>query len=82
MPGRLPRTLGALALALAFLVPAALPVAAREPQRPLPNYHPDFITQRERGGTTADCLWASASMLVEKWTAGRITVSKDRLRRL
>jgi phytoene dehydrogenase-like protein len=82
LPGRLPRTLGALALALAFLVPAALPAAAREPQRPLPNYHPDFITQRERGGTTADCLWASASMLVEKWTAGRITVSKDRLRRL
>ena len=82
MPGRLPRTLGALALAIAFLVPAALPVAAREPHRPLPNYHPDFVTQRERGGSTADCLWASASMLVEKWTAGRITVSKDRLRRL
>ena len=82
MPGRLPRTLGALALALTFLVPAALPVAAREPQRPLPNYHPDFITQRERGGPTADCLWASASMLVEKWTAGRTKVSKDRLRRL
>ena len=82
MPGRLPRTIGALALALAFLVPAALPVAAREPQRPLPNYHPVFVTQRERGGTTADCLWASASMLVEKWTAGRITLSKDRLRRL
>ena len=82
MPGRLPRALGALALAIAFLVPAALPVAAREPHRPLPNYHPDFVTQRERGGSTADCLWASASMLVEKWTAGRITMSKTRLRRL
>ena len=82
MPGRLPRTVGALALAIAFLVPAALPVAAREPHRPLPNYHPDFVTQRERGSSTADCLWASASMLVEKWTAGRITMSKDRLRRL
>ena len=82
MPGRFPRTLGALALAIAFLVPAALPAAAREPHRPLPNYHPVFVTQRERGSTTADCLWASASMLVEKWTAGRITMSKDRLRRL
>ena len=82
MPGRLPRTVGALALAIAFLVPAALPVAAREPHRPLPNYHPVFVTQRERGSSTADCLWASASMLVEKWTAGRITMSKDRLRRL
>ncbi len=82
MPGRLPRTLGALALAIAFLAPAALPVAARQPHRPLPHYHPDFVTQRERGSSTADCLWASASMLVEKWTAGRITVSKDRLRRL
>ncbi len=82
MPGRLSRTFGALALAIAFLVPAAMPAAAREPHRPLPNYHPDFVTQRERGSSTADCLWASASMLLEKWTAGRITVSKDRLRRL
>ena len=76
------RTLGALALAIAFLLPAAVPAAAREPHRPLPNYHPDFVTQREGGGTTADCLWASASMLVEKWTSGRMTISKDRLRRL
>jgi hypothetical protein len=80
LPGRPARTLGALALAIAFLLPAAVPAAAREPHRPLPNYHPDFITQREGGASTADCLWASASMLVEKWTAGRITVSKDRLR--
>jgi hypothetical protein len=79
---RTARTLGALALAIAFLLPAAVPAAAREPHRPLPNYHPDFVTQREGGGTTADCLWASASMLVEKWTAGRMTISKDRLRRL
>jgi hypothetical protein len=63
-------------------MPAALPAAAREPHRPLPNYHPDFVTQRERASTTADCLWASAAMLVEKWSAGRITVSKDRLRRM
>jgi hypothetical protein len=82
LPGRLPRAVGALALAIAFLVPAALPAAAREPHRPLPNFHPTFVTQRERGSTTSDCLWASASMLVEKWSAGRITVSKDRLRRL
>ena len=79
---RIARTLGALALAIAFLLPAAVPAAAREPHRPLPNYHPDFVTQRDGGGTTADCLWASASMLVEKWTAGRMTISKDRLRRL
>ena len=82
MPRRPARTLGALALAVAFLLPAALPAAAREPHRPLPNYHPAFVTQRERGSATSDCLWASASMLVEKWTAGRVTVSKDRLRRM
>ena len=82
MPRRPARTLGALALAIAFLLPAAVPAAAREPHRPLPNYHPEFITQREGGGSTADCLWASASMLVEKWSAGRITASKDRLRRM
>ena len=82
MPGRPARTFGALALAIAFLLPAAVPAAAREPHRPLPNYHPEFITQREGGAATSDCLWASASMLVEKWTAGRMTISKDRLRRM
>lgn len=82
MPGRSARTFGALVLAIAFLLPAAVPAVAREPHRPLPNYHPDFVTQREGGASTADCLWASASMLVEKWTAGRITISKDRLRRM
>jgi hypothetical protein len=82
LPGRPARTFGALALAIAFLLPSAVPAAAREPHRPLPNYHPEFITQREGGAATSDCLWASASMLVEKWTAGRVTVSKDRLRRM
>jgi hypothetical protein len=71
----------ALLLALAAVLPAALPASAREPHRPLPNYRPEFVTERERGPWT-DCLWASASMLVDKWSAGRLTVSKDRLRRL
>ena len=82
MPGRPTRALGALVIAIAILLPAAVPATAREPHRPLPNYHVDFVTQREPARTTADCLWASASMLVEKWTAGRITISKSRLRRM
>jgi hypothetical protein len=75
------RPILALLLALAAVLPAALPASAREPYRPLPNYRPEFVTERERG-TWNDCLWASASMLIDKWSAGRLTVSKDRLRRL
>lgn len=71
----------ALLLALAFVAPTVVPASAREPHRPLPGYRPDFVTERERGPWT-DCLWASASMLIDKWTAGRVTVSKDRLRSL
>jgi hypothetical protein len=81
VPRRLTRALGALAIAIAILLPATLPATAREPHKPLPNYHPRFVTERERGPWN-DCLWASASMLVDKWTAGRIKVSKDRLRRM
>lgn len=80
MPASL-RALCALALLLAVLLPVAPGALAAEPDRPLPGYRPTFVTERE-AGKWEDCLWASAAMLVDKWTAGRLTISKDRLRAL
>ena len=71
----------ALAVALGLLLPNAVPAAAAEPHRPLPGYRPAFVTERD-AGPWVDCLWASTAMLVDKWTAGEIRVSKDRLRAL
>jgi hypothetical protein len=75
------RAICALTIALAFLLPAAAPVAAAGPARPTFGYSPQFVTEREPGHWK-DCLWASASMLIDKWTAGRLTISKSRLRKL
>lgn len=75
------RTLGALAFVVAIMLPMAPGARAGEPDRPLPGYRPAFVTERE-AGKWEDCLWASAAMLVDKWTAGRLTTSKDRLRAL
>jgi hypothetical protein len=75
------RALGTLALATGLLLPAALPAEAAEPHRPLPGYQPAFVTERD-GQRWEDCLWASAAMLVDKWSAGRVGISKDRLRAL
>ncbi|HXU86711.1 MAG TPA: hypothetical protein VN773_12985 [Verrucomicrobiae bacterium] len=75
------RAIRALTIALAVLLPAAPAVAAAGPGRPIPGHHPRFVTERE-AGRWQDCLWASAAMLVDKWTAGRTVISKDALRRL
>jgi hypothetical protein len=75
------RALCALTLAFAFLLPSTAPVAAAGPPRPSLSHHPRFVSERE-AGRWEDCVWASASMLVDKWTAGRLIVSKDRLRKL
>ena len=75
------RAIRALTIALALLLPAASTVAAGGPSRPVAGHHPRFVTEREFG-RWQDCLWASAAMLVDKWTAGRILISKDDLRAL
>lgn len=75
------RALCALALLLVVLLPVAPAALAADPDRPLPGYRPTFVTERE-AGKWEDCVWASAAMLVDKWTAGRLTISKDRLRGL
>jgi hypothetical protein len=75
------RAIGSVTLALAFLLPAAAPAAAAGPARPTYGYRPEFVTEREVG-RWEDCVWAAASMLVDKWTSGRLTITKDRLRRL
>lgn len=80
MPGSF-RAIRALTIALVLLLPAASVVAAAGPSRPVAGHQPQFVTERE-AGRWQDCLWASASMLVDKWTAGRILISREALRRL
>jgi hypothetical protein len=78
----LARSLGA-ALFSASLLLTALPGSslALDPPRPLPGYHPTFVTEREPG-PWEDCAWAAAAMLLDKWTNGVTTVSHERLRAL
>ena len=76
------RAIAAIALSIPmFLVSLPAPVAAKDPGIPLPGHTPAFVTEREVG-TWEDCLWASSSMLLDKWSAGRLTVDPDRLRAL
>src|SRR3954468_10416518 len=76
------RHLAAACLAAAsLLVIAAGPVAALEPPRPLPDYRPAFVTETDEHPWT-DCLWASAAMLLDKWTNGDVTRTHQQLRAL
>ena len=79
------RSLRALAVApllLSLLLGLApSPTAALEPPRPLPAYHPRFVTQTDEHPMN-DCLWASAAMLIQKWTNGKVHPSHQRLRAL
>jgi hypothetical protein len=79
------RSLRALATApiLLALLLAALPTpaAALEPPRPLPHYRPPFVTETDERPMN-DCLWASAAMLINKWTNGKIHPTHQRLRSL
>ncbi len=69
-----------LAVLLALVV--VVPVAAKEPFRPIPGHQPRFITEMDSRGPSADCLWASAQMYLDKLTAGRAVVDHERLRTL
>ena len=79
------RPLRALAAAclLAATVATAVsgPAAALEPPRPLPGYRPAFVTETDTNPWT-DCLWASGAMLLDKWTAGATTITRQDLRAL
>ncbi|MEK6720813.1 MAG: hypothetical protein AABZ33_09110 [Chloroflexota bacterium] len=85
LPGhRVTRTAAALLLAAASMVttlPGPAPVFALDPPRPLPGYTPAFVTEREPG-VWYDCTWASAQMLLDKWTSGVTIVDRKRLRAL
>jgi hypothetical protein len=50
--------------------------------RPLPGYTPAFVTETDVPPPWTDCIWSSAAMLLDKWTAGRIERSHQDLRRL
>ncbi len=69
------------ALFAATLLLSAMPAPsfALDPPRPLPGYRPTFVTERQPG-PWVDCTWASASMLLDKWTNGSLMVSRQRLR--
>lgn len=76
------RRLAAACLALAALLTVASgPVSALEPPRPLPGYRPAFVTETDEHPWT-DCLWASAAMLLDKWTNGDVTRTHQQLRAL
>ena len=60
---------------------APSPAAALEPPRPLPGYRPAFVTETDERPMN-DCLWASAAMLIDKWTNGDIHPTHQRLRSL
>ncbi len=64
---------------LAGLAPGR--ASALEPPRPLPGHRPVFVTETDTR-PWIDCLWASASMLLDKWTNGQVRASHQRLRRL
>jgi hypothetical protein len=68
-----------IAASVLSVVPA--PAFALEPPRPLPGYRAAFVTEVD-GGAVQDCLWASVSMLLDKWTNGDVSESRQRLRRL
>ena len=76
------RTVIAVCLALASLLAiAAAPAAALEPPRPLPEYRAAFVTETDQR-PMRDCLWASASMLLDKWTNGKVIRTHEQLRAL
>jgi hypothetical protein len=55
--------------------------SALEPPRPLPGHRAQFVTETDER-PWRDCLWASAAMLLDKWTNGDVRVTHQRLRRL
>lgn len=83
----MPITRSARSVATACLVLVTLfgaaprPAAALEPPRPLPGYRPAFVTETD-SRPIIDCMWASAAMMLDKWTNGDVRVGHERLRRL
>jgi hypothetical protein len=76
------RILVASLLVVATLLGAApSPASALEPPRPLPDHRPAFVTETDTR-PWIDCLWASAAMLLDKWTNGDVRVTHGELRRL
>ena len=76
------RSLATACLVLVTLLGVApRPAAALEPPRPLPGYRPEFVTETDTR-PWVDCLWASAAMLLDKWTNGDVRVTHGKLRRL
>ena len=76
------RTLAAACLVVATLLSVtAGPAAALEPPRPLPGHRPAFVTETDTR-PWIDCLWASAAMLLDKWTNGDVRVTHGELRAL
>ena len=76
------RSFAAACLVLVTLLGVApSPAAALEPPRPLPDRRPDFVTETDTR-PWVDCMWASAAMLLDKWTNGDVRMTHGKLRRL
>ena len=86
-PGGLAAALLGGLLILGAVVPAGTAAATRPPRNaampeaPTPGYTPRFVTQTDERPPWEDCLWASTSMLLDKWTHGRTTPDRFKLRR-
>jgi hypothetical protein len=83
---RLARSLARSSAAAAVVLVTLLGFApgrasALEPPRPLPGYRAGFVTETDER-PWRDCLWASAAMLLDKWTNGDVTPTHQRLRNL
>ena len=73
------RNLSALLLALVFcLGSAGTSWAADNPGAGI--YTPTFITETDQPSPWIDCMWASATMLLDKWSAGSLKVDRHVLR--
>lgn len=74
-----PRWLSLL-LAVALLSLTSGVARAANPPAPAPGYTPPFITETDQPGPWLDCMWASLSMLLEKWSQGQLPVERHALR--
>jgi hypothetical protein len=75
------RRLAAACLAIVAVLAIAGPAAALAPPQPLPGYRPAFVTETDQH-PWRDCLWASAAMLLDKWTNGDVVRTHQQLRTL
>jgi hypothetical protein len=76
------RILIAAAVSLLLLPIAPQPAEAAGPRIPAGVTVPEFVTETDRRGGWIDCAWASAAMLADNATGGRLRIGRAPLRLL